>query len=57
MQAGAGDVLIGASNLLAAPSQMAFATMLHWGRPFLGRNRSQIASSARFTKTRPSTVR
>jgi len=31
-----------------------FTTMLHWGRTFLGRSRSQIAFSARFTRTRPS---
>ena len=31
-----------------------FSTMLHWGRTFLGRSRSQIAFSARFTRTRPS---
>jgi NADH dehydrogenase len=31
-----------------------FSTMLHWGRTFLGRSRSQLAYSARFTRTRPS---
>ena len=31
-----------------------FTTMLHWGRTFLGRSRSQIAFSARFTRTGPS---
>jgi len=34
-----------------------FATMFHWARTFLGRSRSQIAFSARFTKTRPSAPR
>ena len=34
-----------------------FATMFHWARTFLGRNRSQIAFSARFTRTRPSNPR
>ncbi|HEX3905069.1 MAG TPA: cytochrome d ubiquinol oxidase subunit II [Polyangia bacterium] len=34
-----------------------FATMFHWTRTFLGRNRSQIAFSARFTRTRPSNPR
>jgi NADH dehydrogenase len=34
-----------------------FATLFHWARTFLGRSRSQIAFSARFTKTRPSAPR
>ncbi len=34
-----------------------FSTIFHWVRTFLGRGRSQLAYSARFTKTRPSAPR
>ena len=34
-----------------------FATLLHWTRTLLARGRSQLAYSARFTKTRPSAPR
>ena len=43
-------------NLLTGFSN-SFATMFHWARTFLGRSRSHIAFSARFTKTRPSAPR